>query len=61
MKREIRYLTLKEIDGIFQDVYATAWPGPKISEDDELFAQLIQEASMKINGIQVPKLNSDGD
>lgn len=59
MRREIRYLTYNEIDDIFQDVYATGWPGPKMSGDDEQFALLIQQASMKLNGIAIPSIKQD--
>ena len=59
MKREARYLTFNEIDDIFQDVYATGWPGPKLSSDDERFALLIQQASMKLNGIKIPTIEKD--
>ena len=44
MKRDIRYLTYSEVQDIFEDVYATGWPGPKISSNEEKFALLIQKA-----------------
>jgi len=59
MKREIRYLTYSEVQDIFEDVYATGWPSPKISSDGKKFALLIQEASMKINGVKIPVFEED--
>ena len=59
MKREARYLTFNEIDDIFQNVYATGWPGPKLTSEDEQFALLIQQASMKLNGIKIPTIERD--
>ena len=56
MNREIRYLTWSEINDIFQYVYAAGWPSPKINSDGEKFAQLIQQASMKVNGLEIPSL-----
>ena len=55
MKREAKYLTFDEIDDIFQYVYGTGWPGPKVSTEDETFALLIQQASMRKNGITIPQ------
>ena len=37
MGKEIKYLTWSELNDIFQDVYATGWPAPKLSGDDEPF------------------------
>ena len=59
MKPEIRYLTWSEVNDIFQDVYATGWPSPKINSDGEKFALKIQQASMKLNGIKVPTLEKE--
>jgi hypothetical protein len=59
MKREIRYLTYSEVQDIFEDVYATGWPSPKISSDGEKFALLIQKASMEINGVKIPVFEED--
>ena len=59
MKQEIRYLTYSEVNDIFQDVYATGWPSPKINSDGEKFALKIQQASMKLNGIKVPVLEKE--
>ena len=56
MSKEIRYLTWSELDDIFQDVYATGWPSPKLSGDDEKFAVLIQQATMRKNGLKIPTL-----
>jgi hypothetical protein len=59
MIKEIRYLTWSEVNDIFQDVYATGWPSPKINSDGEKFALKIQQASMKLNGIKVPTLEKE--
>ncbi len=59
MSKEIKYLTFTEIDDIFQDVYATGWPSPKLSGDDEQFALLIQQASMRKNGLKIPTLEKE--
>ena len=56
MDKEIKYLTFTEIDDIFQDVYVSSWPGPKMSGDDEKFALLIQQATMRKNGLKIPTL-----
>ena len=56
MSKEIKYLTWSELDDIFQDVYATGWPAPKLSGDDEQFALLIQQATMRKNGLKIPTL-----
>ena len=56
MSKEIKYLTWFELNDIFQDVYATGWPAPKLSGDDEQFAVLIQQASMRKNGLKMPTL-----
>ena len=56
MSKEIKYLTYNEVDDIFQDVYVSSWPGPKLSGDDEQFAVLIQQASMRKNGLKIPTL-----
>ena len=56
MSKEIKYLTWFELNDIFQDVYATGWPAPKLSGDDEQFAVLIQQASMRKNGLKIPTL-----
>ena len=37
-------LTEETIDRIFQDVYATGWPAPHISEDDIKFVRAIERA-----------------
>ena len=59
MSKEIKYLTWFELNDIFQDVYATGWPSPKINSDGEKFALKIQQASMKLNGIKVPTLEKE--
>jgi len=59
MSKEIKYLTWSELDDIFQDVYATGWPAPKLSGDDEQFALLIQQASMRKNGLKIPTLEKE--
>ena len=56
MSKEIKYLTYNEVDDIFQNVYATGWPGPKLSSDDEQFAVLIQQATMRKNGLKIPTI-----
>ena len=59
MSKEIKYLTWSELDDIFQDVYATGWPAPKLSGDDEQFAVLIQQATMRKNGLKIPTLEKE--
>ena len=59
MTKEIRYLTYYELQDIFEDVYATGWPSPKITPEDEQFALKIQQATMKLNGLTVPTVLSD--
>ena len=59
MSKEIKYLTWSELNDIFQDVYATGWPAPKLSGDDEQFALLIQQASMRKNGLKIPTLEKE--
>ena len=59
MSKEIKYLTYNEFDDIFQNVYATGWPGPKLSSDDEQFAVLIQQATMRKNGLKIPTLEKE--
>ena len=59
MSKEIKYLTWSELNDIFQDVYATGWPAPKLSGDDEQFAVLIQQASMRKNGLKIPTLEKE--
>ena len=59
MSKEIKYLTWSELDDIFQDVYATGWPAPKLSGDDEQFALLIQQATMRKNGLKIPTLEKE--
>lgn len=59
MSKEIKYLTYNEVDDIFQNVYATGWPGPKLSSDDEQFAVLIQQATMRKNGLKIPTLEKE--
>ena len=59
MSKEIKYLTWSELNDIFQDVYATGWPAPKLSGDDEQFALLIQQASMRKNGLKIPTLENE--
>jgi hypothetical protein len=56
MSKEIKYLTYSEVDDIFQNVYASGWPAPKMSGDDEQFAVLIQQATMRKNGLKIPTL-----
>ena len=59
MNKEIKYLTWSELNDIFQDVYATGWPAPKLSGDDEQFAVLIQQATMRKNGLKIPTLEKE--
>ena len=56
---EPKYLTYYELNEIFQDIYTTGWPAPKLSEEDEKFAVLIQQASMRKNGLILPAINND--
>lgn len=59
MIEEIRYLTWSEINDVFQDVYATGWPSPKINSDGEKFALKIQQATLHKNGLNVPTLEKE--
>ena len=59
MKQEIRYLTWSEVNDIFQDVYATGWPSPKINSDGEKFALKIQQATLRKNGLNVPTFEEE--
>ena len=59
MKQEIRYLTYSEVNDIFQDVYATGWPAPKLSSDGEQFAFRIQQATLRNNGLKIPTFEEE--
>lgn len=59
MSKEIKYLTWSELNDIFQDVYATGWPAPKLSSDAEQFAVLIQQAVLRKNGLKIPTLEKE--
>ena len=59
MIKEIRYLTWSEVNDIFQDVYATGWPSPKINSDGEKFALKIQQATLRKNGLNVPTFEEE--
>ena len=37
-------LDFNAIDDIFQDIYATGWPGPKLSDEDIKFVRAIEAA-----------------
>ena len=56
---EPKYLTYYELNEIFQDIYTSGWPAPKLGEEDEKFAMLIQQASMRKNGLILPAINND--
>lgn len=56
---EPKYLTYYELNEIFQDIYTSGWPAPKLGEEDEKFAMLIQQASMRKNGLIPPVVNND--